>query len=212
MNLFSWFQCALKGSCYSGGDRQCVSGVRSEQVHRHTQPTWPDLTWLCTPCWKRTSTKGWTKTKAALQIWDQATWGQFPSCTCCWRWWWWPWGWKRPMAQTTLLSEQLTSSTFFGPIALRTSTLVGGTTSCRWLNSLWSQCAQCSGLVKKTGQFRTGRENTSNFKRQLKQNHRTPGDQLEKGRGKFIHTVGAVGRVEWRTRGDHPFTGMFKVR
>ena len=42
-------------------------------------------------------------------------------------------------------------------------------------------------------------------------NHRTPGDQLEKGRGKFIHTVGAVGRVEWRTMGDHPYTGMFKV-
>ena len=25
---------------------------------------------------------------------------------------------------------------------------------------------------------------------------RTSGDQLEKGRGKFIHTVGAVGKVE----------------
>ena len=87
MNLFSWLQCALKGSCYRDGDRQCVSGVRSEQVHRHTQPTWPDLTWLCTLCWNRTSPKGLTKTKAALQKWNQATWGQFPSCTCCWRWW-----------------------------------------------------------------------------------------------------------------------------
>ena len=40
---------------------------------------------------------------------------------------------------------------------------------------------------------------------------RTPGDQLEKDRGKFIHTVGAVGKVEWRTSGVHPYTGVFKV-
>ena len=40
---------------------------------------------------------------------------------------------------------------------------------------------------------------------------RTPGDQLEKNRGKFIHTVGAVGKVEWRTSGVHPYTGVFKV-
>ena len=74
---------------------------------------------------------------------------------------------------------------------------------------------------------------------------RTSGDQLEKGRDKFIHTVGAVGKVgwsftrgehhhkiqlhndvnatikykiqqlfvkvEWRSRGEHPYTGVFKV-
>jgi len=40
---------------------------------------------------------------------------------------------------------------------------------------------------------------------------RTSGDQLEKGRDKFIHTVGSVGKVEWRTRGEHPYTGVFKA-
>jgi len=39
---------------------------------------------------------------------------------------------------------------------------------------------------------------------------RTSGDQLEKGRGKFIHTVGAVGKVEWQSSGDHPYTGVFR--
>ena len=46
---------------------------------------------------------------------------------------------------------------------------------------------------------------------------RAPGDELpwEEGwwedgtRYKYIHTVGAVARVQWRDRGGHPFTGIF---
>ena len=46
---------------------------------------------------------------------------------------------------------------------------------------------------------------------------RAPGDELpwEEGwledgtRYKYIHTVGAVGRVQWRDRGGHPYTGIF---
>ena len=46
---------------------------------------------------------------------------------------------------------------------------------------------------------------------------RAPGDELpwedgwlEDGtRYKYIHTVGTVGRVEWRDRGGHPYTGIF---
>ena len=38
----------------------------------------------------------------------------------------------------------------------------------------------------------------------------TPGDELPTGRRKLIHPVGVVGRVEWRDRGGHPYTGIFK--
>ena len=46
---------------------------------------------------------------------------------------------------------------------------------------------------------------------------RAPGDELpwedgwwEDGtRYKYIHTVGAVARVQWRDRGGHPYTGIF---
>ena len=38
----------------------------------------------------------------------------------------------------------------------------------------------------------------------------TPGDALPAGRRKVIHSVGAVGRVEWRDAGGHPYTGVFK--
>ena len=38
-----------------------------------------------------------------------------------------------------------------------------------------------------------------------------PGDELPLGRGKAIHSVGAVARVEWRSRGTHSYTGVFKV-
>ena len=37
------------------------------------------------------------------------------------------------------------------------------------------------------------------------------GDALEEGRKKLIHTVGAVAKVEWRSVGEHPYTGVFKV-
>jgi len=44
---------------------------------------------------------------------------------------------------------------------------------------------------------------------------RTPGDELaDQGdgttRAKVIHTVGAVGRVEWRDLGGHNYSGVFK--
>jgi len=47
---------------------------------------------------------------------------------------------------------------------------------------------------------------------------RTQGDELpwERGLGfykwrkKYIHTVGTVGQVEWRSIGDHPYTGIFQ--
>jgi len=47
---------------------------------------------------------------------------------------------------------------------------------------------------------------------------RSQGDELpwEKSlvwygwRKKYIHTVGAVGKVEWRSVGDHPYTGIFQ--
>merc|ERR1711887_164922 len=29
-------------------------------------------------------------------------------------------------------------------------------------------------------------------------------------RKKYIHTVGVVGKVEWRSVGDHPYTGIFQ--
>ena len=29
-------------------------------------------------------------------------------------------------------------------------------------------------------------------------------------RQKYIHRVGSVGKVEWRSRGNHPYTGIFK--
>ena len=38
----------------------------------------------------------------------------------------------------------------------------------------------------------------------------TPGDALPAGRNKVIHSVGVVGRVEWRDAGGHPYTGVFK--
>ena len=38
----------------------------------------------------------------------------------------------------------------------------------------------------------------------------TTGDALPADRRKVIHSVGVVGRVEWRDIGGHPFTGMFK--
>ena len=38
----------------------------------------------------------------------------------------------------------------------------------------------------------------------------TPGDALPPGRRKVIHSVGVVGRVEWRDVGGHPYTGVFK--
>lgn len=38
----------------------------------------------------------------------------------------------------------------------------------------------------------------------------TPGDELPAGRRKLIHPVGVVGRVEWRDKGGHPYTGIFK--
>ena len=38
----------------------------------------------------------------------------------------------------------------------------------------------------------------------------TPGDAMPPGRIKFIHTVGAVGRVEWKDVGGHPCTGVFR--
>ena len=46
---------------------------------------------------------------------------------------------------------------------------------------------------------------------------RAPGDELpwEEGwwddgtRYKYIHSVGAVARVQWRDRGGHPYTGIF---
>ena len=38
----------------------------------------------------------------------------------------------------------------------------------------------------------------------------TPGDAMPPGRIKFIHSVGVVGRVEWRDIGGHPYTGVFK--
>ena len=49
---------------------------------------------------------------------------------------------------------------------------------------------------------------------------RTPGDALplqgpwwwRRRRPKAIHSVGSVGRVEWRSRGEHPYTGLFKGR
>ena len=36
------------------------------------------------------------------------------------------------------------------------------------------------------------------------------GDELPRGRKKIIHSVGVVGRVEWRDLGGHPFTGIFR--
>ena len=44
----------------------------------------------------------------------------------------------------------------------------------------------------------------------------TAGDELGKGkfpgstRGKYIHTVGVVGQVEWVNLGGHPYTGIFQ--
>ena len=38
----------------------------------------------------------------------------------------------------------------------------------------------------------------------------TPGDAMPPGRIKFIHTVGAVGRVEWKNTEGHPYTGVFR--
>ena len=38
----------------------------------------------------------------------------------------------------------------------------------------------------------------------------TPGDGLPSNRAKVIHTVGTVGKVEWRDRGGHPYTGIFR--
>ena len=38
----------------------------------------------------------------------------------------------------------------------------------------------------------------------------TPGDELPAGRRKLVHPVGVVGRVEWRDRGGHSYTGIFK--
>ena len=40
----------------------------------------------------------------------------------------------------------------------------------------------------------------------------TPGDALPAGRRKVIHSVGVVGRVEWRDAGSHPYTGVFKEK
>ena len=40
----------------------------------------------------------------------------------------------------------------------------------------------------------------------------TPGDALPAGRNKVIHSVGVVGRVEWRDAGGHPYTGVFKEK
>jgi hypothetical protein len=37
-----------------------------------------------------------------------------------------------------------------------------------------------------------------------------PGEELP-SRGKLTHEVGAVGLVEWREVGNHPYTGVFKV-
>ena len=39
----------------------------------------------------------------------------------------------------------------------------------------------------------------------------TVGDELLRGRRKFVHPVGVVGRVEWRDHGGHPYTGIFKA-
>ena len=39
----------------------------------------------------------------------------------------------------------------------------------------------------------------------------TPGDEMPAGRKKWIHSVGAVGRLEWRDRGGHNYTGVFQV-
>ena len=40
----------------------------------------------------------------------------------------------------------------------------------------------------------------------------TPGDALPPSRRKVIHSVGVVGRVEWRDKGGHPYTGVFKEK
>ena len=40
----------------------------------------------------------------------------------------------------------------------------------------------------------------------------TPGDALPAGRRKVIHSVGVVGKVEWRDAGGHPYTGIFKEK
>ena len=44
---------------------------------------------------------------------------------------------------------------------------------------------------------------------------RTPGDELTKNwkgktRIKSIHRMGAVGKVQWKDLGGHPYTGIFK--
>ena len=38
----------------------------------------------------------------------------------------------------------------------------------------------------------------------------TVGDELPSGRKKITHNVGVVGRVVWRNRGRHPYTGIFR--
>jgi hypothetical protein len=49
----------------------------------------------------------------------------------------------------------------------------------------------------------------------MKPTFETPGDELPTDwpwgtRKKLIHSVGAVAKAEWRSRGNHPYTGIFQ--
>lgn len=53
------------------------------------------------------------------------------------------------------------------------------------------------------------------FTESMSDTFETPGDELPHSRiwgtrEKYIHTVGTVAKAEWVSKGNHPYTGIFK--
>ena len=82
-----------------------------------------------------------------------------------------------------------------------------GLTAGEKLSRLWDLCKQ----DQESGTWFSNLRNAGLLFERMCPTFRAPGDELPGSRKKFIHTVGAVGMVEWRSVGTHNFTGIFKV-
>lgn len=77
------------------------------------------------------------------------------------------------------------------------------------VDRLWSNCLSDTKPAPWPSTMTTGLGVT--FLQSMCPSLITPGDELPAGRRKLIHPVGVVGRVEWRDKGGHPYTGIFKA-
>ena len=82
-----------------------------------------------------------------------------------------------------------------------------GLTAEEKLSRIWDLCKQ----DQDPGTWFSNLRNAGLLFERMCPTFRAPGDELPGSRKKFIHTVGAVGRVKWRSVARHNYTGIFKV-